>query len=466
MRPLALRPNEDPRRPEAPANVPFDICLPSEYDSGLAPFAGSIVPVELVREGDRQVVVQGRVGVPSRDEPAVLDDLVRIDSLESIIVDRPIRLTRPLARVKELMVTTLVSPPDDSTLRNLPNLERLCLGRVVGASMIDLRTLAGMHGLQDLRFDAAQVTRIEPIAELTGLRRLRIESQTFESIAPLAAATRLQWLAIGWWKGMDRLAALTDLEHVELNEGTVSSLRTFRTWRRLRSLTVFGRRLKSLAGIEQLESLEDVFLYNTAVTDLAPLVASSRLRRLRLDMPSRVVDFAAIGQLEHLESLVVDFKGSRSASMPRLADLTSLRSLRDLGLTKVDGNGWRALLDLPDLRRILLYGSVDRDAPELFSRRFPTARLDIRPVAPGNAGLEVKELPDGSWSIYADVSDLLDVADNFLAEERLREWLRETDPELLDRLEFDSEADALAVTAPSEADVRWIAAELTSRRVR
>jgi hypothetical protein len=463
MRPLALRPGEEPRRPDDPAVVPFDICLPFEYDSGLAPFAGAIVPIEHVRAGDRQVVVQGRVGAGIRDEPALLNDLARFDSIESIIADRPVRLTRPLPGITELMVTTLVPAPEESTLRHLPNLRRLCLGRAPGETKIDLSTLAAMRDLEDLRFDAGHVPAIEPIAGLTGLRRLRIEGQTFQSIAPLAAATGLRWLAIGWWKGMDRLGTLGELEHVELNEGTVSSLRGFRSWRKLRTLTVFGRKLRSLAGIEHFEGLEDLFLYNTAVADLEPLAATAGLRRLRLDMPTKVTDFAPIGRLERLESLIVNFKGSRSASVPRLADLGGLRDLRDLALTKADGGGWRFLLDLPDLRRILLYGSVDADAPDLIRRRFPSSRVDVRPVTPKAPSIDVERLPDGRYSVNADVSGLLGVGDNFEAEAYLRARLAEIDPELLERLDFDSEADALSVTGPLEADLLRVV-ELVTRR--
>jgi hypothetical protein len=318
-----------------------------------------------------------------------------------------------------------------------------------------------MLDLEDLRFDASQVSGIEPIAGLTRLRRLRIENQTFESIAPLTAATGLRWLAIGWWKGMDRLGSLTELEHVELNEGTVSSLRSFREWRRVRSLTIFGRRLKSIAGIERFEALEDLFLYNTAVADLAPLAVTAGLRRLRLDMPTKVADFAPIGRLERLESLIVNFKGARSAAVPRLADLSRLRNLHDLALIKADGEGWRFLLDLPDLRRIQLFGSVDADAPDLIRRRFPGARVDVRPVTPRSPSVDVKRLPDGGYSIYADLSDLLGVNDNFEAEKRLRGRLSQADPDLLDRLEFDSEADALSVVGSSEADLRRVLALLT-----
>jgi hypothetical protein len=464
MRFLALGPGQDPQRPEHPQRIPFDVCLAYEYDSELAPFAGGIVPFEHVRAGDRQVVAQGRVGTSDRDEPAALDDLHRIATLESIVVDRPVRLSRPLPQVRELIVTSGVPGPDDAVLRNLPNLRSLCMGRSKGGPQIDFRTLAAMPDLEDLRFDATQVATIEPIRLLTGLRRLRIEYLTFESIAPLGTATRLQWLAIGYWKGMGRLGALADLEYLELNEGTVSSLRAFRNCRNLRSLTIFGRQLKSLGGVEELAALEDLYLYNTGVADLSPLAGLRGMRRLRLDMPTKIADFSPIGQLEGLESLIVNFKGARWAALPRMADLASLRSLRDLALTGADGDGWRFLLELPNLRRILLFGSVDPDAPDLIRQRFPDARVDVRPVASQAAEpVDVKELPDGQWSIFADVTDLLAVDDNFEAERLLRRRIANADPNLLARLEFDTEPDNLSVTGPAEADLRRVLEILAGR---
>ena len=461
-RPLALRGDEEPLRPSQTEHVPFDVCLAYEYDSGLAPFTGAIVPIEHVRPGDRQVVVQGRLGTPGPDEPVAVDDLARIGSLESIIADRPIRLSRPLPQVRELIVTSGVHGPDEATLRNLPNLQRLCMGRSASGPTIDLGVLVGMPHLEDLRFRANQVSTIEPIGNLTGLRRLRIEDHTFESIAPLASVTGLRWLAIGWWKGMDRLGPLTEVEDAEFNEGTVSSLRPFGGWQRLRSLTIIGRKLKSLAGIERLSGLEDLYLYNPGVTDLTPLEAVTGLRRLRLDMPTKVGDFAPIGRLERLESLIIDFKGSDAAVLPRLSDLAQLRGLRELALIGADGSGWRFLLDLPDLRRIRLFGSVDPDAPELLRRRFPDALVDVRPVeAKAVTPIEVNRLADGQWSIFADVHDVLGVSDNFKAEARLRKQLASADPELLSRLEFDSEADALGVVGGSEADLRRVLAVLT-----
>lgn len=455
-RPFALRPGESPHRPATPRRVPFEACLAYEYDSGLADYAGSIVPIEHIRDSDRQVVVQGRVGTAEPDRPAILDELAGMAGVESLIIDRPVRLGRLLPQVRELMVTSGVRPPGNDVLRWLPNLRALCLGRGPADPKIDLRVLATMPYLEDLRFDASAVPTIEPLANMTGLRRVRIENHTFESIAPLSAASGLRFVAVGWWKGMHRLGGLTELEQVELNEGTVRSLRPFRQLAQLRSLTIFGRRIRSLDGIEGLSALEDLFLYNPGIEDLAPLINLPRLRRLRLDLPTRVADFSPIGRLSNLEELIIHMKGGQSVAMPRLRDLASLRSLRGLALTRADGNGWHALLELPRLERLLLYASVDSDALDALRRRFPEGRLDIRPIPSAGSRLEPQELPDGRWSIYADLRGLLRTEDNFEAEHRLRARLEQADPQLLERLELDSEADGLGIVGLTEDDIRQV----------
>lgn len=455
-RPLALRPGESPRRPATVRRLPFDVCLAYEYDSGLAEYAGAVVPIEHVQDGDRQVVVQGRVGSAEPDSPALLDDLALFASVESLIVDRPIRLSRSLPQVRELIVTSGVPPPSTDVLRLLPGLRSLCLGRSSADPKIDLRMLADLPDLEDLRFDASAVPTIEPLGTLAGLRRVRIENHTFESIAPLAAASGLRFAAIGWWKGMDRLGSLTELEEVELNEGTISSFRPLRRLTRLRSLVIFGRRLKRLDGIEHLSALRDLFLYNPGVEDLTPLVGMDHLRRLRLDVPSRIADFSPIGRLSNLEELIINLKGDRSAAMPRLRDLVGLRSLRGLALTRADGPGWQALLDLPRLERILLYASMDAEAPDAFRRRFPMARIDVRAVRQAVPRRDPRQLPDGRWSFNADLRAVLGTEDNFDAERRLRTRLEQSNPGLLQRLEFDSDADSLGVVAPTEGEVRLV----------
>lgn len=135
-------------------------------------------------------------------------------------------------------------------------------------------------------------------------------------------------------------------------------------------------------GIEELSALEDLFLYNPGIEDLTPLGRLGRLRRLRLDVPRGVTDFSPIGRLHHLEELIINLKGDRSAALPRVGDLAGLRSLRGLALSGADGAGWKGLLDLPGLERVLL---SDRWTPT-YRRRCVAAsrrRACAGPASPG-----------------------------------------------------------------------------------
>jgi hypothetical protein len=64
------------------------------------------------------------------------------------------------------------------------------------------------------------------------------------------------------------------------------------------------------------------------------------------------------------------------------------------------------------------------------------------------------------WRIYQDVHDLLKNPTNDAAERALRRRLKDTDPDLLARLEFDSESGAIGIYASTEADIRAVAEAL------
>ena len=101
--------------------------------------------------------------------------------------------------------------------------------------------------------------------------------------------------------------------------------------------------------------------------------------------------------------------------------------------------------------------------PRLLRARFPEARIEVRSTGPVSSP-EIRRLTDGSWSIYADVTGLLDVADLFVAEHRLRERLTELDRDLVDRLVFDSEAEALSVVGASRDDLSRVAEDMVAYR--
>jgi len=321
--------------------------------------------------------------------------------------------------------------------------------------------------LRDFRFRAWHVSTIEPLAAFARLQRLRIEETTFESIAPVGSATALRWLAIGYRKGPAGLAGLTNLERAELTEVMVSNLRPFRRWTGLHSLQLSGRRLRSLTGIETLTALNDLFLYSTAVDDLKPL-AGLPLGRLRIDLPPPGFTLDGIRAIRGLRSLVLRLG---EASVPSVAPLAALERLEELAVMgRVIDRDLEPLFSLRELKRLRLVGEFGAQEADLRARLPETAIEIIHRDEPAHARgtsarVEVNGLPGtGEWSIFADVAPSLGVADNLVAEARVRDAIAVENADLLDRLEFDSEPERLSIVGDAEADVR-AAAEITTRLI-
>jgi hypothetical protein len=469
-RPLFLQPGEPPSRPSEPARIRFEDVWPYAYDGSLVRYRGKVVPFELARVGDEQVAVLGRFGAPAGgpaaepEAPAALDGLAGFPSVTSVVASSAILLRRPLPAVRELLVVSGPAP-DNETLTNLPNLERLSLGRAApGSKKVDLRLLAAMP-LRDLRFRAWHVSTIEPLSTFAKLERLRIEETTFESISPVASCTALRWLAIGYWKGVSSLGRLAELERAEITEATLSDLRRLRGWTRLRSLQLTGRRVRSLTGIESMTGLQDLFLFSTGVDDLGPL-GSISLNRLRIDIPPKGFRLDGLAELRSLRSLVLRLGDGSVPSLRPLAGLNGLEELAVMGLVLDRDLG--PLLGLRHLRRLRLIGDFGAGEAELRRRLRETSIEIVHPPrasdAPGFAvgPVPVTALPDDAgWTIFADLAAELGVADNLAAEARVHDAIAQRDADLVDRLEFDSEPERLSIFGRTAADLR-AAAEIVA----
>jgi hypothetical protein len=61
------------------------------------------------------------------------------------------------------------------------------------------------------------------------------------------------------------------------------------------------------------------------------------------------------------------------------------------------------------------------------------------------------------WSIYDDLADVLDVETNYAAEQQVRRLMKKIAPEVLRRIDFDTEAGGVGIYAKTEADIRAVA---------
>jgi hypothetical protein len=477
LRPFALAKGEEIRRLDIVARLTFDdLCQwtrPFEtalFQSPLLPagrLARSIVPAELARPGDQQVVVHSRDGEPHAP-PLCIDFLADLPSVVSVVADRQVEARRQLPQVRELLEVGYFSQPvDRETLANMPGLVSLSLGTGWGSEKCDLEVLRAAPGLRDLHFQALAVRSIEPLAFLKGIERLRIDGIASERAShPLAGLTRLRFVHLECWKGLHILAGLENLELVSLMDASLANLKAFKAWRKVRSLALSGRGVRSLEGIDALESLEQLFLGGPAIRDLKPLRQAKNLRLLKLIHCDRVEDFAPLGQMKNLRSVVI-YLGSPSTTghVSTISFLAGLEQLEEFELrgAVIDDGRLDVLLDLPKLRRVMLLGDFGHQLERL-CRHKPECTVEIVPL-PGESAIEtiqagsvtIRKYDEGSWSIFQDLTGLLNVDNNFVASERIRHAIKQQDASLLDQLEFDPDADFVSITAQTEADIRKVA---------
>jgi hypothetical protein len=121
---------------------------------------------------------------------------------------------------------------------------------------------------------------------------------------------------------------------------------------------------------------------------------------------------------------------------------------------------------LPRLRRLRLRGRFGPGAEplvqELDGVEVEFVAKPAEPPARAVGRVPYRALRDGTWAIVAEVSSALAADTNLDAEAAVRAAIRDESLELLSRLRFDSEADALIVVASSEDDIRRAASVVDS----
>ena len=341
-----LAEDEAVRRPEVPQRLTFAQVYPRHFTPHTAPFARLIVPLELVQEGDPQVVVHSRVGIHPM-QPVSIDFLVDFPSVTSIVADQIVQARRPLPHIRELFVLNQFGTVDQQTLVNMPGLESLSLGSGFStrrlsleetethdwdSDRLDLSVLESMPGLRNLRFNSFAVKSIAPLQYLRRLECLRIEGLPQPHKAdPLAGLTALRCLGVENMKGLRCLGSLEDLECVEFYDPVLANLKAFKNWKRVTSMVLAGRGFKSLEGIQALSALEDLFLGRTGVSDLAPLEEAQGLRRLRLAHPDRIADFSPLRELTNLQELTIQMGSvAQLGHLPTIDFVTGLERLEKL----------------------------------------------------------------------------------------------------------------------------------------
>jgi len=430
--------------------------------------ARAVLPtIEDAGPRDRQVRVRAVFGKrPSEAaaSPVSLDALADKPWIESVFAEWPCTASVDLPNISGYFAAY-----DDvvplSLLGRFPNLAQLAVRKAVPEE------LAGLPRLVDASFDwsryaGAPTVGAPGLAALTRLERLQVRDFHYRERAdPVAQLTSLRWLSLRGWRNIRALGALHELELFSLGDVDMANLRALRRLSRLRRLDLGGR-MDSLAGIEEMHELEDIRFGGRVVRELAPLAALPNLQRLTLNYPDAVKDFSAIARFSSLRRLEMLLGSETEAGrLPNLDFLHLLENLEEVVLLNVDIADRRldALFELPRLRRIKLTGRAGVNIDELRARR-PEIEIDTHLTGepegrvymgavhydPPGAGVE-------TWSVFQSLADLLGTSTNADAERLIRAAVRDRDPGLLRRIEFDTEAGAVGIYSTSEEDIQAVA---------
>jgi hypothetical protein len=431
-----------------------------------------IVPIEAVQAGDTQVFA-AREDRKYNSPLISLDALAAFPSVRSIVTSTCVKARSSLPNLAELLFVGSGLMPDALTIENLIGLESLYAAGAYSNVRIALDHLP-RDLMRQLSIPRWAVQDIAAVGKLTNLRELAIELYPVDGIEPISALHDLTYLRVSSGKGWACLRECVNLEEAHLIDVRIANLRRWGTWKRLRHLVLTGAGLKSLAGMEQFENLENLTLIMVGCKDLESLEALSRLTDLTLRYVAASRNLNALSELTGLLRLRIDQSvGSnrdiiRVQSLRPLAGLENLQELVLLG-TEISDGDLTPLINLPKLRKVVLGRHLGADVDKLKAAR-PDMEIDHHLPAPKQAGIveRVGQItihgPSGElkqWSIYEELTADLGVQTNYAAEQLLKRTLKKIAPDLLRRIDFDTEGDGVAVFAEAETDIRAVAKILT-----
>ena len=231
---------------------------------------------------------------------------------------------------------------DLSPLAGLHQLQTLCLPRQ--ASIGDLSALADLVNLKNLTMDGVssdtsreQITDLSPLKSLTQLETLHLFSCGTDDLSPLAGLTHLTELRLlGAMSVSDLspLSGLTELRTLELTaQGNelmeLESLAALQDLTKLESLRIYGDGTLSLKGLENMASLQTLFLsqHNSdfACVDIEELSNLTGLLDVTLWIDERSTNMAPLSNLTNLRYLYL-----YAWNVPAVSDLSFLNGMDQL----------------------------------------------------------------------------------------------------------------------------------------
>jgi hypothetical protein len=418
-----------------------------------------VAHLEAVQPADTQVIA-----ATSGD----LDILSSFPAVESVVAKVAVKATRDLPHIRELLIGSFCAMPDAATLRHLPGLHTLFTARSGVPPHLELEALPAAR-MRKLGVNRWTARSLEPLHAMTNLTHLYLD--VFGD--PLDAVPKMPGLVYahikGPAKGWAGLCACTKLQEAIFIDVQIANFRRWNTWRDLRTLALAGRGIKSIDGLDATQSLEKLTLINMRMESLTPLRKLPNLHALTLRMASEQVDLDAIAHTPKLRSFILDssVSDSRLVRIPTLKPLARLATLEEITLreTLIEDGSLMPLAELPGLRKVSLGSEIGADVGQLRAAR-PDLEIFFKPLDPKWEALKIRlghviirKPGEGltQWSIFQSLAHEFNVSTNYAAETRIKREIRQQDPQLARRLDWDTEAGNVGIYTEKEEDIRTVA---------
>ena len=288
-----------------------------------------------------------------------------------------------------------------------------------------------------------------------------------QALAGLSELRALHLEVVGALRGVRALGRLQQLEDFSVNSVSGIDFKTFSGCRRLKHLGLGGLgSTKTLDGIEVLEALESLSLGGRRCPPISPIAHLPKLQGLGVRSIQAPPDFDAVGKMVQLRSLALQTGSPYTLKTAALfSDLEQLESLQCLAL--LEDKDLTPLARLKRLKYLCFYGTFPEDAVRRLQEQLPDCKIDLTTGTPPPARPALKvdlltatQEDDGTWSVWQDLRAVLECDDNHAAEDAVKAEMKRTNPDVLRRIEFDSENDGFAAYVRSRDDLELLAAAI------
>ena len=282
----------------------------------------------------------------------LISDIAPLDTGGATVHSEPQRTTTVRitdAGLRALLLAVLnkgprqpINPDEIATIARLERLGRQGDPAPVG----DLTGLEHGTALRELRLRRNTFTGIEPIAQLEGLTHLDLQSNQLTGLGSLRGLKSLQWLNL-IDNNLTRIEGPPPLIHTLFADSNqITDITALAALNRLAVLSLKANNIEDLTPLAQLSELHWIILTDNNIADLEPLKNLTRIYYLRLNH-NNITDLEPLKNLTRLTNL--HLQGNNIADLEPLKSLTRLRvlDLRDNNITSLEP--LRGLTSLQDL---------------------------------------------------------------------------------------------------------------------